>query len=152
MFREHHFFPKRVHVNDSIYIKFTKGTRCDFYYQPDWSNRDWIYLPVWSNSKLRWNTLNKSSQDIRHHQVVQDGEPKKQEIASEPQLPAWREFRLRGWEGNRVWQGRLLELQFWEPGETKVTGHCRAEDKRGKSCTENSGSLQRVPRISVTLV
>lgn len=61
--------------------KVHKGTGYDFSYQPDWSNRDWIYLPVWSNSKLRWNRLNKSSQDIRRHQVMRDDEPKRQEIA-----------------------------------------------------------------------
>ena len=120
------FSPKRAHVNDFIYIKFTKGTRCDFYYQPDWSNRDWIYRSVWSNSKLRWNRLNKSSQDIRHHQVMRDDEPKRQEIARWASAPRLEGVQAEGLGGEQSGAGQTLgvtDLGAWgDQGDWTLQG------------------------------
>ena len=151
MWTSPHFF-KEYMVNDSIYIKFTKEAGCDLCCQPDWSNKDWIYLPTWSNPKLRWNRLNKSSQDTRH-QVVWDKEPKRWEKAR--WAPAYclerAQAEVQGGEQSGTWQTLRVEDLGVQGDQGSWTLQGRVQERKEQHREKNSGNLQRVPRISVTV-
>lgn len=133
-------------VNESTYRKLTKGTGCDFCCKTDWSDRDWIHLPMWSNWKSRWNRLNCSSQNIRQRETMN---VKGWEIseANPSLLPGSQDLGAGRGLGSKQESPSWRAMSPGRPQWLDVTGLSAGVGK--PLHRKNSGDLQRVPRKSL---